>query len=137
MRPLSERFWDRVDRTGECWPWLGHIRRDGYGSFPVNSQMRYAHRVAYELVVGPIPAGLELDHLCRNRRCVRPDHLEPVTHLENMRRGVRATTRATHCIRGHVLDYTDSKGKRGCRTCRYAAVVRWRQRIAEHEVVTA
>ena len=76
------------DRRGECWFWLGNVDEYGYGR--VGGRKRRAHRVWFELVRGPIPAGMDLDHLCRNRRCVRPDHLEIVTRQENIRRGVAA-----------------------------------------------
>ncbi|HEV2123202.1 MAG TPA: HNH endonuclease signature motif containing protein [Chloroflexota bacterium] len=85
-----------------------------------------AHRWAYEALVGPIPTGTELDHLCRNPACVRPDHLEPVTHAENIRRGYAAKPRprwtTTHCPRGHAYDEANSyihpkTGLRSCRTC--------------------
>lgn len=90
----EERFWAKVDRRdgGDCWPWLGTTTSTGYGLFGVPREDRTvgAHRYAYELVVGPIPTGLELDHLCRVRNCVNPAHLEPVTHAENLRRGREA-----------------------------------------------
>lgn len=89
--PLDKAFWAKVDRRGadECWPWAGSIdSRNTYGRFPVNKVWRRAHRVAYELLVGPIPDGLTLDHLCRNTRCVNPAHLEPCTARENHRRAV-------------------------------------------------
>jgi hypothetical protein len=87
---LEDRFWPKVDQSGgpdSCWPWLNR-RKDGYGMFSRDrvTQVR-AHRVAYELVVGPIPAGLTLDHLCVVRHCVNPAHLEPVTAIENVVRG--------------------------------------------------
>jgi hypothetical protein len=84
---LADRFWSKVDRSGPCWLWTGGTSNAGYGHFhPTKRQGKGAHRVAYELVRGPIPEGLELDHLCRVVTCVNPDHLEPVTHAENMRR---------------------------------------------------
>ena len=94
--PLADRFWSKVQKQESgCWIWTGTRTRDGgYGQIrlpglyaPLIGPMRLAHRVAYELLVGPIPAGLVLDHLCRNRRCVNPAHLEPVTQRVNIQRG--------------------------------------------------
>lgn len=86
---VEERFWSKVDRSGgpdACWLWTG-APIDGYGTFTVSTGVsRRAHRVAYELQVGPIPAGLEIDHLCRVKLCVNVKHLEAVTHAENLRR---------------------------------------------------
>jgi hypothetical protein len=81
----STTFWDRVDRSdpSDCWPWTGHVDRDGYGKFGGFG----SHRIAYTAVLGPIPEGLVLDHLCRNRACCNPAHLDPVTAEENVRRG--------------------------------------------------
>lgn len=78
-------FWSRVDKTDGCWLWTSTVVWNGYGQFRINNRRVYAHRFAYEQVVGPVPDGL--DHLCRNRRCVNPAHLEPVTRQENLRRG--------------------------------------------------
>jgi hypothetical protein len=84
------RFWSKVDASGDCWEWTGYTDQDGYGRVGVGRRVDQrtipAHRYAWELMVGPIPEGLEIDHLCFNRPCVNPDHLEPVTHTENMRR---------------------------------------------------
>src|ERR1017187_5210266 len=84
---LADRFWPKVDRRGpeECWPWLASKQNMGYGQVRAETErtMILAHRVAYELLIGPIPLGLTLDHLCRNRGCVNPTHLEPVTLREN------------------------------------------------------
>ena len=87
-RPLAERLDEKVDRSDAegCWPWRGWRNHKGYGYLRVDGRNVGAHRVMYEWAVGPIPDGLELDHLCGRRDCVRPDHLEPVTHMENMRR---------------------------------------------------
>lgn len=125
----EERFWKKVDKhgavpthlpvLGECWLWKGYIRPDGYGEFGPAGRMVHAYRWGYEQFVGPVPAGYELDHLCRNPACVRPSHLQPVTHAENMRRGTRG--QATHCAKGHPYDEANtiiaSDGARRCRTC--------------------
>lgn len=88
---LEERFWSKVDKSGECWLWTASTK-DGYGTIYVLGKMEFAHRVSYELNVGPIPEGLQIDHVqergCSSRACVRPDHLEPVTGSENVRRAV-------------------------------------------------
>lgn len=109
----------------------GSRDRYGYGRKCVGgSLVRAAHRVAYEQHFGAIPAGLEIDHLCRNRACINPEHLEPVTHAENMRRSAAATK--THCIRGHLFDgdntYRGGLGKRQCRRCNAEAQARYKAR---------
>lgn len=85
---LEERMTARIDRQGddECWPWLGSKTAKGYGHLVVNRKSVYGHRWSYENHVGPIPEGMEIDHLCRNQSCVNPAHLEPVTTAENLRR---------------------------------------------------
>lgn len=124
---VEERFWSKVDfdahDVGRCWPWTARVNRDGYGQFCVSPQMVGAHRVSYELERGSIPAGMELDHLCSLPACVNPWHLEPVSHVENVRRGrVGAANRSkTHCPRGHEYDVvrqrTDGTSYRACRAC--------------------
>lgn len=89
-KPTTEqRFWQKVEKSADgCWLWAGTILPSGYGQFRVGLGRARAHRFAYELLVGEIPEGLTIDHLCRNIRCVNPDHLEPVTAAENVRRAV-------------------------------------------------
>lgn len=109
---LAERFWPKVERLGDvdCWLWTGVKQGSGYGQFWLNGRMQPAHRVSYELVVGPIPAGLVIDHLCRVHHCVNPLHLEPVTHQTNVDRGesylISAAVRGTktHCPQGHPYE---------------------------------
>lgn len=107
----------------ECWPWLASVNGEGYGWFR-DGKVRNAHRVAYEHFVGPIPAGMDVDHLCRNTGCVNPAHLQPVSRRENILRGIGVTAqnaRKTRCKRGHPLSgdnlLLDSRG-RACRACR-------------------
>lgn len=130
---LVERFWAKVDRVGGCWLWTAAKNGDGYGNFWLGRPQGSvgAHRFAYELLVGPIPEGLSLDHLCRVRNCVRPDHLEPVTNRENTIRGLAPAIsrqrgeKRTHCINGHEITpesvrYARSSGGgliRHCREC--------------------
>lgn len=117
-KPTEDRFWAKVDKTDTCWLWRGAIKDGGYGNFLADKHT-LAHRFAYTLLVGPIPAGLTLDHLCRVRRCVNPRHLEPVSNAENVRRGIHP--RKTHCLRGHLYSeantWRDKDGHRFCRQC--------------------
>jgi hypothetical protein len=114
-----ELIYSRTDRSGECWLWLGGYLKDGYGQISIASKLWLAHRASFTIFRGPIPPTLQLDHLCRVRACVNPDHLEPVTNAENCRRGTGAKT---HCVNGHEFTventYTDRKnGHRHCREC--------------------
>lgn len=92
--PFAVRYWSKVEWASrdECWLWTGALNDSGYGVILIDDHrtLMYAHRVIYERFVGPIPAGMTLDHLCRTRHCVNPTHVEPVTNAENVRRGVEA-----------------------------------------------
>ncbi len=154
-RSLEERFWAKAQpepNTG-CWLWLGNIQPNGYSYISSNNGRtnRIAHRVAYELLVGPIPEHLEIDHLCRNRECVNPQHLEAVTHSVNQKRSPVVRLRlqkmaaaaldmritnlraSSTCRRGHLWNrentyyYPNSpRGQRGCRICQNESLRRRR-----------
>lgn len=119
-----DRFWAKVAKgePNDCWLWIGWRNADGYGLIDDRPRtgVRRAHRVAYEFSIGPIPDGLQLDHLCRNPPCVNPRHLEPVTNQENTRRGAHGSL-ITSCPKGHPYDdantYVDPDGARRCRRC--------------------
>lgn len=131
----EERFWSYVEKTEGCWLWTGaKAGGTGYGHIYMEGHQRLAHRFAYEVLIGPIPEGLVLDHLCRVRSCVNPDHLEPVSNAENILRGsgcAARSARVTHCPQGHPYDAENTAikvdGSRRCKTCHRA---RERQRRA-------
>lgn len=123
-------FWEKVDASGDCWEWLGAKRPNGYGVFGTQGKNEGAHRFAWENLVGKIPDGLVIDHLCKNRGCVNPDHLEPVTYSENNIRGAgpflsRIRRAVTHCKYGHEFTEENTyvstwqgSTKRVCKQCR-------------------
>lgn len=143
------RFTSKFRRADSgCWEWTGALNNRGYGSMRARPVNRGAHVWSYELFRGPIPSGMEIDHLCRVRHCVNPDHLEAVTHAENTRRGMagrvagsRAGARKagritgdqnlakTHCTRGHAYDdantYITPSGGRACRECQQMHAREW------------
>lgn len=132
MSDIKKRFDEKWDEDG-CWLWTAARNQNGYGRFWDGVRLVQAHRWSYEYHVGAIPEGLQLDHLCRVRHCVNPEHLEPVTHAENGRRGLAGAWQAakTHCKNGH--EFTDAntlwrgpdKRHRGCRTCLQASGRKW------------
>lgn len=137
---LDERFWIKVQGAGDvesCWIWGGYVDpQTGYGRYTVNAaitgaveqtQVFYAHRYAWEFMHGPVPKGLDLDHLCRNRACCNPWHLEPVTPLVNTSRGI-GHGKETRCPQGHPYDEANTYrrgGRRYCRACNRARVATW------------
>lgn len=136
---LPDRFWSKVipEPNSGCWLWLG-AGSGGYGhTWAVGGRKWLAHRLAFEVLVGPVPKGLDLDHLCRNRGCCNPAHLEPVTHRENARRGLHGAL-ITRCPSGHAYDdentYVGPNGARKCRRCgREKAVARYQSKRATQE----
>lgn len=132
-----ERFWNKVDKTEDCWIWTATKTQGGYGRLRVDGQFWVAHRYAYEMMVGPIPEGLVLDHLCKVRHCVNPGHLQAVTHTENVRRGNggrpvgsgtpksgrprRPDGSFVSCPKGHEYSgtnlYIRKDGSQDCRRC--------------------
>ena len=153
---VVERFWARVDKDGPvsdfaltlgpCWLWIGRSYEMGRGQFygmaKILGRRRFTHRIAYELIVGAIPAGLELDHLCRVTTCCNPDHLEPVTHSENCRRGKNSAlshlrTRPSapygpriHCVHGHEWTPENVSSSGRCRPCNRVSSASSRKRRA-------
>ena len=124
-----DRFWSKVEKTESCWLWKGRLDHKGYGQFDLPDTTISAHRYSWQHLRGPVPDGLQLDHLCRIRKCVNPDHLEPVTARENIFRGVGLAvkhSKQTHCHKGHPfsgnnVDLVGNRGKyvmRVCVTCR-------------------
>lgn len=132
---LPDRIWRRIEvAESGCWNWLGYISATGYGNVHFDGRDLRIHRVVYEALVGPIPTDLVIDHLCRNRGCCNPQHLEAVTFTENVRRG--APAQKTRCVNGHPYDekntYRRPNGQRDCRAC-----IRARQRACQARKLAA
>jgi hypothetical protein len=136
------QFYARPDASG-CWLWAGYVSRDGYGTVSAGKRMHKAHRMSYEAFVGPIPEGLDIDHLCRVRNCVNPEHLEPVTRQVNCLRGDTVAAKhaaTTHCPQGHEYTpentYSSKRGERDCRACRRVRNREWaRKKVRERRAV--
>ena len=139
LMSMEERFWGKVDKNGPipeyrpdlgpCWIWQGTLDSHGYGVFRIGSRSDTstrnvkAYRLSYELSIGPIPQDKEMDHLCRNRPCINPLHLEPVARRENILRGqtfAAINAEKSLCPKGHIYDLFNTgfyKGSRYCRRC--------------------
>lgn len=130
-------FLSHVDTSGRCWIWTGAINHGGYGLYsPPDGPQESAHRTSYRWFVDQLVPGMHIDHLCRTRNCVRPDHLEQVSPVENIRRA----SLLTHCHQGHPLSGPNlylyewrGQRRRYCRTCLSARMKRWRANRTKEE----
>jgi HNH endonuclease len=131
--PVIERLFDKILIGDGCWDWIASTSK-GYGQLNVGGVPKKAHIVVWELLNGPVPDGMELDHLCRRPICTRPGHMEPVTHQENCRRGHRWKDWAPNisCPHGHALEganlYVNPLGRRICRACRRVSQAAYKRR---------
>ncbi len=135
---IEERFNALHEKTDGCWKWIGSTNGRGYGQMSVRNRPKAAHRVSYELHKGPIGKGYQIDHLCRNRGCVNPEHLEAVSQRDNVLRGVGSgaiNAKKTHCAKGHPYSGDNLiktlSGQRKCRTCQSAYKKEKRQRARD------
>lgn len=141
-KSLLERLESKyvVDASSGCWNWIGATANKRnkwvYGLIMVDRKLQMAHRAMYEQKVGKIPDGLQIDHLCRNTRCVNPDHLEPVTAKENIARSINFQSSKKQCVNGHELVgsnlYVKPNGNRECRICRKAQWEAYKARKEHH-----
>lgn len=119
---LEQKLRSKItEDSNGCWVWHGSKTSKGYGRFYTQGVCIWTHRLSYELFIGPIPEGLDIDHLCRVPACCNPTHLEPVTRQENTLRGTGPTAinaKKTTCPKGHLYDAVDSRGYRICRLCK-------------------
>ena len=142
---LPPRFWAKVNpngpiparrpELGPCWLWTAALTTKGYSKFWFDQRLWPGHLLLYVSIIGPVPAGLELDHLCRNRACLRLNHLDPVTHRENCLRGDFWQLAKTHCPQGHPYDeantYFRTEGHRRCRECDKIQLAERRRALSE------
>lgn len=127
------RFFDKVSKTKSCWNWNGYVTNSGYGQFRFEGKTQKAHRVSYILEHGAIPNGLVIDHLCKNKRCVNPKHLEAVSQKENVNRGLagkvnNSQASKSYCPKGHEYSRTNKYGHRLCGKCRSEQTIRSRNK---------
>ncbi len=130
--PLEERFWRYVRKGPACWQWTGPRNKSNpakaYGRIVFHGVARPAHRIGYELLVGPIPEEMTVDHLCRNKLCVNPDHLEIVSRGENARRHMSSIPA---CVNGHAFDEANTRHHKGKRFCRQCSRDNWHRHYAK------
>lgn len=128
---FSDKFWSKVRKTKSCWLWIGGKASGGYGKFRMGKKTCLAHRISYEISNGKVLNSFTLDHLCRNRICVNPIHLEPVTAKENILRGIglaASNARKVQCPRNHPYDRIAPNGQRYCVQCKAISVSKYRKK---------
>ena len=132
------RLWSRVRKTDTCWNWTGSVTSEGYGTISVNGKSAFTHRLAYEECYGPIPKDKQIDHLCRNRRCANPSHMEVVTSRENTLRGngiCAQQARRAVCPKGHPYEGYNLYVHRGKRYCRICRNVNWKNSMRNRKAL--